>query len=93
MVFRWKAAPLRLEEWKAWFQEQAKLANASLERGLYVSLRLDGRVRGSGLGPPPWQRLVAQLAPVEGDAFGMPSVGLVNPTSLSFLCSFSSLTH
>ena len=63
---RWKAQPLQLEEWKAWFKEQADLANAALDRGLYISLRLDGRVRGSGLGPPPWARLVAQLAPTEG---------------------------
>ncbi|EIE24367.1 hypothetical protein COCSUDRAFT_83671 [Coccomyxa subellipsoidea C-169] len=63
---RWKATPLRLEEWKAWFDEQTALANANLDKGLYISLRLDGRVRGSGQGPPPWQRLIAQLAPLEG---------------------------
>ncbi|CAL8462655.1 g2188 [Coccomyxa elongata] len=64
---RWKATPLRLEEWKAWFDEQTALAGANLDKGLYISLRLDGRVRGSGQGPPPWQRLIAQLAPLEGD--------------------------
>ncbi|KAK9906905.1 hypothetical protein WJX75_009966 [Coccomyxa subellipsoidea] len=66
---RWKATPLRLEEWKAWFDEQTALANSnlSLSNGLYISLRLDGRVRGSGQGPPPWQRIIAQLAPLEGD--------------------------
>lgn len=32
----------------------------------YLSLRLDGRVRGSGVGFPPWNALVAQLPPVKG---------------------------
>ena len=27
----------------------------ALHRGLYVGLRLDGRVRASGAGAPPWQ--------------------------------------
>lgn len=65
---RWRAAAVRPEEWRAWFTEQAGLASAGLERGLYVSLRLDGRVRGSGVGTPPWPRLVAQLPPTDGAA-------------------------
>ncbi|KAM1483755.1 hypothetical protein TB2_035023 [Malus domestica] len=32
----------------------------------YISLRLDGRVRGSGVGYPPWNAFVAQLPPVKG---------------------------
>jgi hypothetical protein len=32
----------------------------------YLSLRMDGRVRGSGVGYPPWQAFVAQLPPVKG---------------------------
>lgn len=32
----------------------------------YISLRLDGRVRGSGIGYPPWNAFVAQLPPVKG---------------------------
>jgi hypothetical protein len=32
----------------------------------YVSLRKDGRVRGSGMGCPPWAALAAQLPPEEG---------------------------
>ncbi|KAK9845516.1 hypothetical protein WJX81_008419 [Elliptochloris bilobata] len=63
---RWRAAAVRPEEWRAWFEEQAGLASAGVERGLYVSLRLDGRVRGSGTGMPPWPRLVAQLPPTDG---------------------------
>ena len=43
-----------------------QLANASPEKGLYVGLRLDGRVRASGVGSPPYQRFVKELAPVSG---------------------------
>ncbi|XP_020681333.1 protein LOW PSII ACCUMULATION 1, chloroplastic isoform X1 [Dendrobium catenatum] len=32
----------------------------------YLSLRMDGRVRGSGVGYPPWNAFVAQLPPVKG---------------------------
>ncbi|MQL85368.1 hypothetical protein Taro_017879 [Colocasia esculenta] len=32
----------------------------------YLSLRMDGRVRGSGIGYPPWNAFVAQLPPVKG---------------------------
>lgn len=32
----------------------------------YMSLRMDGRVRGSGVGYPPWNAFVAQLPPVKG---------------------------
>ena len=59
-----------VEGWKAWFKEQADVAGAKIDRGLYISLRLDGRVRGSGLGPPPWQRLIAQLPKAEGERAG-----------------------
>lgn len=34
--------------------------------GLYLSLRIDGRIRGSGVGPAPWSILAAQLPPTEG---------------------------
>ncbi len=61
---------MSVENWKAWFKEQADLAGAKIDRGLYISLRLDGRVRGSGLGPPPWQRLIAQLPKAEGNGAG-----------------------
>lgn len=32
----------------------------------YISLRLDGRVRGSGVGVPPWQAMSLQLPPLKG---------------------------
>lgn len=63
---RWRATPVRLDEWAAWFKEQAALANAPLDRGLFIGLRLDGRVRASGTGCPPWQKFALQLPPTEG---------------------------
>lgn len=51
---RWRATPIRLGDWQAWFQKQAAMAGKGLGDGLYISLRLDGRVRGSGVGAPPW---------------------------------------
>ena len=43
-----------------------KLANANPEKGLYVGLRLDGRVRASGTGSPNWQKMIKELPPVTG---------------------------
>lgn len=65
---RWRASPLKEEAWSRWFSSQLKLASkANSEKGLFVGLRLDGRVRSSGQGPPPWSRYLAELAPLEGE--------------------------
>jgi hypothetical protein len=63
---RWRATPLRTDDWAAWFGQQLSASSKTSEQGLYVSLRMDGRVRASGTGPPPWDRFIKQLAPVEG---------------------------
>lgn len=66
---RWRAQPLQPASWREWFDAQLALApNAVPERGLYVGLRLDGRVRASGMGQPPWARFAVELAPLEGAA-------------------------
>ncbi|OIT31428.1 PREDICTED: protein LOW PSII ACCUMULATION 1, chloroplastic [Nicotiana attenuata] len=62
----WQLAPLYATEWTKWIDEQKKLANVSPESPVYLSLRLDGRVRGSGVGYPPWNAFVVQLPPVKG---------------------------
>eukprot|EP00951_Prasinocladus_malaysianus_P044123 scaffold562715_cov53-Prasinocladus_malaysianus.AAC.1 len=56
----------RLDGWTTWFEEQAGMAKASTENGLYIGLRLDGRVRASGKGSPPWQKFIREIAPMEG---------------------------
>ncbi|MEW5303923.1 MAG: hypothetical protein WDW36_006568 [Sanguina aurantia] len=64
---RWLVAPLRTEAWEEWFATQLKFSSkAKLDNGLFVGLRLDGRVRSSGMGPPPWARYAAELAPLDG---------------------------
>lgn len=63
---RYIARAARLDGWRGWFEEQMGMAKVQADRGLYISLRLDGRVRASGKGSPPWEALVAQLAPMEG---------------------------
>ncbi|GIL85550.1 hypothetical protein Vretimale_13373 [Volvox reticuliferus] len=65
---RWRAEPQRLADWQAWFKQQLSYsAKAKPENGLFVGLRLDGRVRSSGSGVPPWRRYALELAPLEGD--------------------------
>jgi hypothetical protein len=65
---RWRAQPLQPAAWREWFGAQLALApNATPDRGLYVGLRLDGRVRASGMGQPPWARFAVELAPLEGE--------------------------
>ncbi|KAM5563231.1 protein LOW PSII ACCUMULATION 1, chloroplastic [Rosa sericea] len=62
----WQLNPVIVSEWTNWLDEQKKLAGVSSDSPVYISLRLDGRVRGSGIGYPPWNAFVAQLPPVKG---------------------------
>ena len=69
---RWTATALKPDRWKDWFDQQIALApKAVKDNGLYVGLRLDGRVRASGMGCPPWGRFTAELAPLEGELCGI----------------------
>lgn len=62
----WQLSPVFTSEWANWIDEQKKLANVTPDSPVYLSLRMDGRVRGSGVGYPPWNAFVAQLPPVKG---------------------------
>ncbi|XP_072987484.1 protein LOW PSII ACCUMULATION 1, chloroplastic [Typha latifolia] len=62
----WQMVPVYTSEWANWIDEQKKLANVTLDSPVYLSLRMDGRVRGSGIGYPPWNAFVAQLPIVKG---------------------------
>ncbi|CAI9107507.1 OLC1v1006880C4 [Oldenlandia corymbosa var. corymbosa] len=62
----WQLAPVYANEWSSWLDDQKKLAGVSSESPVYLSLRMDGRVRGSGVGYPPWNAFVAQLPPLKG---------------------------
>ncbi|KAL6770414.1 LPA1L [Auxenochlorella protothecoides x Auxenochlorella symbiontica] len=63
---KWVAQPVRLAEWRTWFEQQTKSQGTPTAGGLYISLRLDGRIRASGRGSPPWEQLAAQLPSVSG---------------------------
>lgn len=60
----WQLAPVYITQW--WLDEQKKLAGVPSDSPVYLSLRMDGRVRGSGVGYPPWNALVAQLPSAKG---------------------------
>ncbi|KAK9843863.1 hypothetical protein WJX84_010997 [Apatococcus fuscideae] len=63
---KFKALPLRQNEWAEWFEKQLGTSKATQENGLYLGLRMDGRVRTSGMGPAPWERFIAQIPPTSG---------------------------
>lgn len=62
----WQLRPVNVTQWNNWIEDQKKLANVSPDSPVYLSLRMDGRVRGSGVGYPPWNALVSQLPQVKG---------------------------
>ncbi|XP_078427725.1 LOW PSII ACCUMULATION-like protein [Wolffia australiana] len=62
----WQLTPVFASEWSKWLDDQKKMAKVAADSPVYLSLRMDGRVRGSGIGCPPWNALVAQLPPVKG---------------------------
>eukprot|EP01024_Parvocaulis_polyphysoides_P035499 TRINITY_DN3144_c0_g1_i3.p3 TRINITY_DN3144_c0_g1~~TRINITY_DN3144_c0_g1_i3.p3 ORF type:complete len:314 (-),score=39.68 TRINITY_DN3144_c0_g1_i3:1519-2424(-) len=63
---RWLGKSVVTDQWRKWFDEQMALAEVDSQNGLYVGLRIDGRVRASGKGIPPWPVFIAQLPPMEG---------------------------
>lgn len=63
---RWRASPVRREAWLQWLDEQKQAAQLGADQPVYLSLRMDGRVRGSGKGCPPWERLAVQLPKTDG---------------------------
>ncbi|KAJ6794560.1 protein LOW PSII ACCUMULATION 1, chloroplastic isoform X1 [Iris pallida] len=67
----WQLSPVLTSEWAKWIDEQKKLAKVAPDSPVYLSLRMDGRVRGSGVGYPPWNAFVAQLPPVKGIWLGL----------------------
>ncbi|XP_057963635.1 protein LOW PSII ACCUMULATION 1, chloroplastic [Malania oleifera] len=62
----WQLSPVYVPEWSKWLDEQKRLAGVPPDSPVYMSLRMDGRVRGSGVGYPPWNAFVAQLPPLKG---------------------------
>lgn len=63
---RFHATPVYTDKWAAWIDEQKGLAKVGDGKGVYVGLRMDGRVRTSGMGTPPWERFAVELPPTDG---------------------------
>ncbi|CAL8467582.1 g7120 [Coccomyxa elongata] len=52
---KWELKPAATEEWEAWAQAQKEAAGVTGD-DFYVQIQLDGSVRRSGLGTPPWDK-------------------------------------
>eukprot|EP01025_Chloroclados_australasicus_P044795 TRINITY_DN4880_c1_g2_i5.p1 TRINITY_DN4880_c1_g2~~TRINITY_DN4880_c1_g2_i5.p1 ORF type:complete len:459 (-),score=58.54 TRINITY_DN4880_c1_g2_i5:318-1619(-) len=61
---RWKLSPHNEMEWKAWIQNQTEQAGVE-GTDCYIQVQLDGSVRSSGTGTPPWQRFLGDLPPLK----------------------------
>ncbi|GAB4829870.1 Protein LOW PSII ACCUMULATION 1, chloroplastic [Ancistrocladus abbreviatus] len=62
---RFKAEVVSPAEWERWIMDQQKAEGVTLGEGVYIILRLDGRVRRSGKGMPDWPQIVKELPPME----------------------------
>lgn len=62
---RFKAEVVSPAEWERWIRDQQKSEGVTPGEDVYITLRLDGRVRRSGKGMPDWQQIVNELPPVE----------------------------
>ena len=52
---KWRLEPTSLGEWQRWAEVQQKAAGARNDC-IYAQVQLDGTVRASGVGTPPWQK-------------------------------------
>lgn len=62
---KFRATPLSFDKWNRWLEEQKSEAKIGDGVGVYVGLRMDGRVRSSGKGAPPFERFVNELPPTD----------------------------
>ena len=51
-------------EWLEWLEQQKKTANVKGDH-VFVQIQLDGTVRSSGIGSPPWEKFLSDLAPLD----------------------------
>ena len=57
---RWKLEPYDVEEWRKWIRNLG-VDDQSATTEVYAQVQLDGNVRASGRGPPPWEKLMADI--------------------------------
>lgn len=58
---RWELEACNPAEWALWLEEQKKAASIAETNCVYVQIQLDGSVRASGVGSPPWKLFVRDL--------------------------------
>lgn len=58
---KWKVQPIDEDEWQAWLEEQLSFSGTGQGENVYVQIQLDGSVRASGSGIPPWKKFVDDL--------------------------------
>ena len=63
---RWQLEAAGLEEWAQWVRQQAKAAGVTSPGDhFYVQVQLDGSVRASGGGNPPWRQFIDDIPPLD----------------------------
>ncbi|KIY97927.1 hypothetical protein MNEG_10037 [Monoraphidium neglectum] len=63
---KWRLEPGAVAEWEQWIEEQKEFAGMErVKRNVWVQIQLDGTVRASDVGTPPWARIVADLPPLD----------------------------
>lgn len=61
---KWQLEAYDTAEWFEWLGEQKKQAGVKGDH-VFVQIQLDGTVRSSGLGSPPWEKFLDDLAPLD----------------------------
>ncbi len=61
---KWQLEAYETAEWLEWLEQQKKTANVKGDH-VFVQIQLDGTVRSSGLGSPPWEKFLSDLAPLD----------------------------
>lgn len=57
--------PLMKNAWASWFRAQKSTVNIDDKTGVYVGLRMDGRIRMSGARIPNWEKIALSLPPAD----------------------------
>ncbi|KAG0537680.1 hypothetical protein BDA96_03G169500 [Sorghum bicolor] len=62
---RFKADIVSPEQWESWIRDQQESEGVTPGEDVYIILRLDGRVRRSGIGMPNWNDILQELPRLE----------------------------
>lgn len=61
---KWELTAYAVDEWLAWIEQQKAVAGVKGDN-VYVQIQLDGTVRASGTGSPPWQKFLDDIPPLD----------------------------